>query len=144
MAKRARNGRARVTSEDERVSLYYRSPQDIHGESFTHRMRGLDENEVREYLDLLADQIEAVEWERTEMVHELERLRAGDRHLNEHPHVTPSPMPEVPPKRKTLPSAKVTAVHIVSRSAGVISLPARTASPKRARSPAVVLRPAAI
>jgi cell division initiation protein len=86
-----------VISQDEHVFPYYRSPQQVRNESFTHRMRGLDENEVREYLDLLADQIEAVEWERTEMVRELERLRAGDQHLNEQPHVTPSPMPEAAP-----------------------------------------------
>jgi len=80
-----------VTS-DEHVSLYYRSPRDIRSESFPHRIRGLDEDEVREYLDLLADQMEAFERERREMAAELERLRAGvAQHLEQLP-VTPSPV----------------------------------------------------
>jgi DivIVA domain-containing protein len=93
----ARNGRARMTSEDEPVSLYYRSPRDIRNESFTHRRRGLDENEVREYLDLLADQMEAVEWERRQMFAELERLRARDDQVREHPRIISSPATEPAP-----------------------------------------------
>jgi DivIVA domain-containing protein len=92
------NGRARVSSGDEPVSLYYRSPRDIRNESFTHRMRGLDENEVREYLDLLADQMEAVEWERRETLAELERLRARDEQLKEHTGITSSPARESAPE----------------------------------------------
>jgi cell division initiation protein len=38
-------------------------------------MRGLDESEVREYLALLADQVEAGELERTELLGEIDRLR---------------------------------------------------------------------
>jgi cell division initiation protein len=86
-----------MTSQAEQVFPYYRSPQDIRRQSFTHRMRGVDESEVREYLDLLADQMEAVEWERTEMVAELERLRAGNAQLREHPQIAPSPAPESAP-----------------------------------------------
>ena len=86
-----------MTSDDEHVYLYYRSPRDIRNESFAHRMRGLDENEVREYLDMLADQIEASEWERREMLAELELLRAGDEQRREHPQVASSPLPESAP-----------------------------------------------
>jgi DivIVA domain-containing protein len=82
-----------VTSEDEHVYPYYRSPEDIRNEPFTHRMRGLDESEVRAYLDLLADQMAAVEWERSEMAAELERLRAREEQPSEHPQTTPSPAP---------------------------------------------------
>ena len=88
-----------MTSEDERVSLYYRSPQDIRDESFTHRMRGLDENEVREYLDLLADQMAAVEWQRREMLAELELLRARDEQMAANPQVVAaSSVSESPPE----------------------------------------------
>jgi DivIVA domain-containing protein len=79
-----------VTSEDEHLYPYYRSAQEIRNESFTHRMRGLDESEVRAYLDLLADQLEAVEWERAEMAAELERLRALEKQLKEHPEKSPA------------------------------------------------------
>ena len=54
---------------------YYRSPAAIRGEGFSHRMRGLDEDEVREYLHLLADQVEASERERSTLHAEVERLR---------------------------------------------------------------------
>lgn len=87
-----------MTSEDEHVSLYYRSPEDIRHESFTHRIRGLDESEVREYLDLLADQVEAFVRERTEMVAEVERLRARDEQVKERPQNTPSPVSESTPE----------------------------------------------
>ena len=80
-------------TSDEHAFLYYRSPKEIRDESFTHRLRGLDEDEVREYLDLLADQIEAFERERGEMLAELERLRAGGAGQSEHPLMTPSPVP---------------------------------------------------
>lgn len=54
---------------------YYRSPNAIRNEAFSHRMRGLDEAEVREYLDLLADQVHAADKERAEIRAENERLR---------------------------------------------------------------------
>jgi cell division initiation protein len=64
-----------VTNEEEQVYPYYRSPSSIRGEVFSHRMRGLDEEEVREYLDLLADQVQAADNERAEVRAENERLR---------------------------------------------------------------------
>lgn len=64
-----------MTQQPEHDFPYYRSPAAIRGESFSHRMRGLDEDEVREYLHLLADQIEASERERSTLHAEIERLR---------------------------------------------------------------------
>lgn len=86
-----------MTAEDEHAYLYYRSPENLRNESFTHRMRGLDEDEVREYLDMLADQIAAGEWERTTLMAELERLRVVNEQLKEHSRITPSPVPESAP-----------------------------------------------
>jgi DivIVA domain-containing protein len=60
---------------DDHAFLYYRSPSTIRNEAFTHRMRGLDEDEVREYLALLADQVAAAEHERAELHAEIDRLR---------------------------------------------------------------------
>ena len=53
---------------------YYRSPSAIRDESFSHRMRGVDESEVREFLDLLADQVQACDAERTALRADNERL----------------------------------------------------------------------
>jgi DivIVA domain-containing protein len=64
-----------MTEQQERSFPYYRSPSTIRTEAFSHRMRGLDESEVREFLDLLADQVQAGDLERTEMRTENERLR---------------------------------------------------------------------
>ncbi|MGH3318180.1 MAG: DivIVA domain-containing protein [Nocardioidaceae bacterium] len=64
-----------MTEQQERSFPYYRSPSTIRTEAFSHRMRGLDEAEVREFLDLLADQVQAGDLERTEMRTENERLR---------------------------------------------------------------------
>lgn len=60
----------------EHVFPYFRSADDIRRQEFSHRMRGLDEYEVREFLDLLADQTSAIEREREEYRAETERLRA--------------------------------------------------------------------
>lgn len=65
-----------MTQEQERVFPYHRTPSDIRGEVFSHRMRGLDEEEVREYLDLLADQVQAADLERQEMLVDNQRLRS--------------------------------------------------------------------
>jgi DivIVA domain-containing protein len=69
-----------MTSSDHRTSLYYRTPASIRDETFQRRMRGLDADEVYEYLDLLADQIEVMEKEFTEKIGEgqaeNERLQA--------------------------------------------------------------------
>ncbi|HEX6486833.1 MAG TPA: DivIVA domain-containing protein [Nocardioidaceae bacterium] len=69
----------------EHVFPYFRSAEDIRSQEFAHRMRGLDEYEVREFLDLLADQTSAVEREREEYRAENERLRAEVRELRENP-----------------------------------------------------------
>jgi DivIVA domain-containing protein len=63
-----------VTSHKDQGVPYYRSPESIRKRSFKRRMRGLDENEVYEYLDLLADQVQATDRERQE-------LQAADTHL---------------------------------------------------------------
>jgi cell division initiation protein len=55
---------------------YFRSAEDIRRQEFSHRMRGLDEYEVREFLDLLADQVTATERERADYRADNERLRA--------------------------------------------------------------------
>ncbi len=65
-----------MTQEQQRVFPYHRSPEAIRGETFSHRMRGLDEEEVMEYLALLADQVQATDVERTELLAETQRLRA--------------------------------------------------------------------
>jgi DivIVA domain-containing protein len=70
-----------VTSNDEQVFPYYRSPAAIRNEAFSRRMRGLDEEEVREYLDLLADQVQSADNERLEMRAENERLQAENQRL---------------------------------------------------------------
>jgi DivIVA domain-containing protein len=44
----------------------YRTPASIRDETFQRRMRGLDADEVYEYLDLLADQVEVMEKEFSE------------------------------------------------------------------------------
>ena len=59
----------------------YESPARIRTEEFSHRVRGLDETEVRDYLDLLADQVAAADAQREAQNAELERLRAEAEHL---------------------------------------------------------------
>jgi DivIVA domain-containing protein len=66
-----------VTQQHEQHPFpYYRSADDIRRQEFAHRVRGLDEHEVHEYLDLLADQVRATEIERAEYRADNERLRA--------------------------------------------------------------------
>ena len=67
--------------EQEPVSLYYRAPSSIRNESFSYRRRGLDEDEVREYLSLLADQVQAADRERADLRAEIDRLRAENGRL---------------------------------------------------------------
>lgn len=65
-----------MTQEQEQhVYPYYRSASSIRNEAFSHRMRGFDEAEVREYLDMLADQVQAADAERAELRADNERLR---------------------------------------------------------------------
>lgn len=65
-----------MTQPQDQTFPYYRSPAAIRSEAFSHRVRGLDESEVREYLDLLADQVQAGDIERAEIRAENERMRA--------------------------------------------------------------------
>ena len=65
-----------ASSEPAQVFPYYRSPQSIRNEVFSQRLRGLDADEVDEYLNLLADQVETTERERTELLAEIERLES--------------------------------------------------------------------
>jgi DivIVA domain-containing protein len=67
--------------EQEPVSLYYRAPSSIRNESFSYRRRGLDEDEVREYLSLLADQVQAADRERADLRAEIDRLRVENGRL---------------------------------------------------------------
>jgi cell division initiation protein len=68
----------------------HESPVSIRNEVFSHRMRGLDEDEVRDYLETLADQVEetnellyARSSELEELRRENEALRAENRRLRE-------------------------------------------------------------
>lgn len=73
-----------------RNEVPHESPVSIRNEVFGHRMRGLDEDEVRDYLEALADQIEETNerlYERSSELEELRReaeaLRAENRRLRE-------------------------------------------------------------
>jgi DivIVA domain-containing protein len=57
------------------------SPSSIRSEVFGHRLRGLDEEEVRDYLDLLADQVETTETKLARTTTELEELREENARL---------------------------------------------------------------
>lgn len=59
------------------------SPASIRSEVFGHRMRGLDEDEVRDYLDLLADQVEAMHAELDRRHRQIEELRAENHRLRD-------------------------------------------------------------
>lgn len=74
-----------MTEQAEQVYPYYRSPEAIRSEVFSHRMRGLDEEEVREYLSILADQVEAAERERESLRSENRRLREETERLRTSP-----------------------------------------------------------
>lgn len=51
------------------------SPRAVREAEFPHRLRGLDENEVRAFLETVAEQIEAANDERAKLRAELERLK---------------------------------------------------------------------
>ena len=57
-------------------SRHYQSPESIRDETFQRRMFGIDAAEVYEFLDVLADQVQATERELSESQAQNERLRA--------------------------------------------------------------------
>jgi DivIVA domain-containing protein len=65
-----------MTNSDPRVSPRYQTPASIRDETFQRRMRGLDADKVYEYLDRLADQVQATERELSDARAENERLEA--------------------------------------------------------------------
>jgi cell division septum initiation protein DivIVA len=66
-----------VTNNNHRQdSPRYQSPESIRDEAFPRRMLGIDAAKVYEFLDLLADQVQATEGELGESRAENERLRA--------------------------------------------------------------------
>lgn len=77
-------------SEPAPVFPYYRSPQSIRTEVFSQRLRGLDAEEVDEYLNLLADQVETTERERSELLAEIERLEEEVARLGGRADLAPS------------------------------------------------------
>jgi cell division initiation protein len=72
-----------VTQQQRKVAI--QSPANIRSEVFSHRMRGLDEDEVRDYLDSVADQVQAADAERARLQAEIERLQAENHRLREAP-----------------------------------------------------------
>ncbi len=65
-----------MMNSDHRVSSHYRTPGSIRAESFPRVMRGFDAEKVYEYLDLLADQVQAMEKELSDTRAELKRAQA--------------------------------------------------------------------
>jgi DivIVA domain-containing protein len=66
-----------VTNNNHRHdSPHYRTPESIRDETFRRRMLGLDADKVYEYLDLLADQVQATERELSGSRAQNERLQA--------------------------------------------------------------------
>lgn len=65
-----------MTNSDHRLPLHYRTPGSIRAESFPRVMRGFDADKVYEYLDLLADQVQATEKELSDTRAELKRVQA--------------------------------------------------------------------
>jgi cell division septum initiation protein DivIVA len=65
-----------VTKNNRRAAAPHQTPQAIRDETFQRRMLGLDAHKVYEYLDLLADQVQATEGELSETRAENERLHA--------------------------------------------------------------------
>jgi len=70
-----------VTSNAAEGIPHYRSPASIRNESFGRRLRGLDEEQVYQYLDLLADQVQVADDDRRAMRAENERLRTENERL---------------------------------------------------------------
>ena len=74
-------GQVITVTQHEHPFHYYRSPSEIREVQFSHRVRGLDEYEVAEYLDLLADQVHATDLELDRLRDELGRLRRENESL---------------------------------------------------------------
>ena len=64
-----------MTQQDERASQRYLTAAQVRLKEFTHRMRGADEAEVREFLDLVADQVRDCRAENDRLRSEVEELR---------------------------------------------------------------------
>jgi DivIVA domain-containing protein len=64
-----------MTSRDQRVS-HYPTPENIRDETFKRRMMGLDADQVYDYLDLLADQVQSTARQLSDARADNERLRA--------------------------------------------------------------------
>lgn len=80
-----------MTNSDPRLAHQYPTPEAIREETFHRRMMGLDANQVYDYLDLLADQVQSTTRELDDARAENERLRAELRRvqaeLDEFEHV---------------------------------------------------------
>jgi cell division initiation protein len=96
-----------VNQQPEHDFPYYRSPGAIRGQLFSHRMRGLDEEEVREYLDLLADQVQSSERQRTDLIAENESLREETQRLREETQRLRNAQRESPPQDEISPQAVI-------------------------------------
>jgi DivIVA domain-containing protein len=70
-----------MTNSDHRVPPQYQTPASIRDVTFQRRMLGLDADQVYEYLDLLAGQMQATERELGEARAENERLQTEVRRL---------------------------------------------------------------
>jgi DivIVA domain-containing protein len=70
-----------TNSDHHPVSLGYQTAKSIRDASFQRRLRGCDVDEVYEYLDLLADQVQATERELDDTRAENGRLRAEVRRV---------------------------------------------------------------
>lgn len=65
-----------MTSNQEQAHRRHRTPNAIRNESFPRRFRGLDEDQVYDYLDALADQVHAMTEAHRDVRAENDRLRA--------------------------------------------------------------------
>jgi DivIVA domain-containing protein len=86
-------------------NIPFQSPSSIRNEVFGHRMRGLDEEEVRDYLELLADQVEAMDADRARQRREIDELRVQNDQLraeNQRLRDAPQPASDLDPQTVAL------------------------------------------